>query len=80
MTTETEQFFDRAGGSAFPIVVEGGDQSGLHAELHPGMTLRDYFAGQALAGLSALLNGKDANEAARRAYQAADEMLKARIS
>ena len=30
------------GGSAFPI--EGGEFSGLHAD--PGMTLRDWFAGQ----------------------------------
>lgn len=32
------------GGPAFPMVNELGD---LH---HPGMTLRDYFAGHALAG------------------------------
>lgn len=35
------------GGPAFPC--EGGDSSGLHP--HPGMTLRDWFAGQALAGI-----------------------------
>lgn len=37
------------GGSAFPN--EGGDFSGLHAD--PGMTLRDYFAAQALTGMMA---------------------------
>lgn len=34
------------GGSAFPI--EGGVDSGLYPD--PGMSLRDWFAGQALAG------------------------------
>lgn len=37
------------GGPAFPA--EGGEASGLHP--NPGMTLRDYFAGQALAGIFA---------------------------
>lgn len=40
-----------------------------------GPALRDYFAAAALTGLSPTLNGKDAAEAARRAYQAADAML-----
>lgn len=35
------------GGSAFPC--EGGVDSGLHA--NPGMSLRDWLAGQALVGL-----------------------------
>jgi len=35
------------GGPAFPA--EGGYDSGLHP--NPGMSLRDWFAGQALAGL-----------------------------
>lgn len=35
------------GGQAFPMF----DQ--FHGEAHNGMTLRDYFAGQALAGLLA---------------------------
>lgn len=34
------------GGPAFPC--EGGDMSGLIAD--PGMSLRDWFAGQALSG------------------------------
>jgi hypothetical protein len=48
----------------------------------PGMTLRDWFAGQALAGIFASgnvtlpFNGPE--EAAARAYQFADAMLKAR--
>ncbi len=35
------------GGAAFPC--EGGEASGLHPS--PGMSLRDWFAGQALAGM-----------------------------
>jgi hypothetical protein len=51
-----------------------------------GMTLRDYFAGQALAGLMSAtdadgewtaVNGAEPN-AARYAYRAADAMLAAR--
>lgn len=45
MTDETKN----DGGPAFPA--EGGSDSGLHA--NPGMTLRDWFAGQALAGIAA---------------------------
>jgi len=33
--------------SAFPIYVTGGPESGYH----PGMSLREYYAGQALAGM-----------------------------
>lgn len=36
---------------AFPS--EGGEWSGLHAD--PGMTMREYFAGQALVGLCAAM-------------------------
>jgi hypothetical protein len=43
-----------------------------------GMTLRDYFAAQALAGIAAdgILSAKSAAE---WAYTYADEMLKARV-
>ena len=37
--------------SAFPIYVTGGPESGYH----PGMTLREYYAGQALAGMTSSL-------------------------
>ncbi len=45
-----------------------------------GMTLRDYFAGQALVGFSSeeMLRGFSAEGRARLAYEAADEMLKER--
>lgn len=46
-----------------------------------GMTLRDYFAGQALAGLASATNdqgdwtGADAQSVAHTAYEIADAML-----
>lgn len=55
-----------------------------HSSTRPGMTLRDYFAGQALTGLIAQFAGtpleSQASESqlARWAYTQADEMLKAR--
>jgi hypothetical protein len=52
----------------------------------PGMSLRDWFAGQALAGLAAVDHGNDWGRAgkghgpacARMAYAIADAMLAAR--
>lgn len=44
-----------------------------------GMTLRDYFAGQAMCGIMAKGNPKDANLwVAPVAYEIADEMIEAR--
>jgi hypothetical protein len=43
-----------------------------------GMTLRDYFAGQSLAGFSGLLPISDAQIIARRSYEVAEAMLKER--
>jgi hypothetical protein len=56
------------GGPAFPIPDEG----------WPGMTLRDWFAGQALAGISAQYGTGDAAMIAVECYEHADAMLKAR--
>jgi hypothetical protein len=45
----------------------------------PGMTLRDWFAGQAMAGLvSYVVEGATFENVAEDAYKAADAMLKAR--
>ena len=55
-------------GAAFPVA---------HSYLiQPGMSLRDYFAGQAMKALARPGNYFDAT--ARQAYMTADAMLKAR--
>lgn len=63
------------GGPAFPQV----DGVGV---IEPGMTLRDWFAGQALAGLVRSDHGADGYPAwvghANDAYALADAMLEAR--
>lgn len=69
--------------AAFPIHFD--DRPGSYAA-EPGMSLRDWFAGQALAGPVAVFcqlsaeRGDDVCEhrAARMAYRCADAMLAAR--
>lgn len=73
------------GGQAFPIPLAPGLGGSLHAG-EPGMSLRDYFAAQALALLGGrswddTAAGRDLIETwATSAYAIADEMLKARQS
>lgn len=55
---------------AFPLAVQPDFQ---FAE--PGMSLRDWFAGQALAGLLAHASGDDPHKAPSFAYALADKML-----
>ena len=56
------------GGAAFPVMY-----------VSEGMTLRDYFAGQALAGILASANfGNVKDWIGGKAYEAADSMLAAR--
>jgi hypothetical protein len=66
------------GGAAFPC--EGGCDSGLHPD--PGMSLRDWFAGQVLVGLLASerpdFHIPSKEKAAITAYEYADAMLAAR--
>jgi len=66
-----------SGGAAFPCA--GKDGMGLHY-LQKGMTLRDWFAGQALSGLMASpADTSNALEwAPEEAYAIADAMLDAR--
>ena len=81
------------GGSAFPVVASTGDpRDGVYCR--DGMSLRDYFAGQAIAGVFACIVSTDACTAllkasasagksiedlvAKSAYQFADAMLAAR--
>lgn len=58
------------GGPAFPAPMNGPDGRTQH-----GMTLRDYFAAQALAGID---NDFSAQGRAIWAYECADAMLAAR--
>lgn len=67
------------GGPAFPFVKpENWNEVGY------GMSLRDYFAGQAIAGLMAAGEYNESREGysrnAKDAYEIADAMLKARES
>lgn len=70
-----------SGGPAFPGQ-PWPDRVGVY-EKAPGMTLRDWFAGQALAGIAANSNGifiggeirHDTPAYARVAYEIADAML-----
>lgn len=42
---------------------------------YPGMTLRDWFAGQALVGLLAHASGEDPHKSPAMAFTLADAML-----
>lgn len=66
MADTSEEIND--GGPAFPAMYPGA------MYCSPGMTLRDYFAGQALIGVLAREN-QFQHIAAREAYELADEML-----
>lgn len=63
---------------AFPC----GLASGHIDPLHPGMTLRDYFAAKAMQGMcssdSYCVDGWAHSDIAVQAYQMADAMLRAR--
>lgn len=66
------------GGPAFPGCVRN---SAKKLTRHPGMTLRDYFAGQALTGWLASFPpdyGVNAEQCAELAYELADAMIAAR--
>jgi hypothetical protein len=61
------------GGPAFPISIPGCGDNGC-----PGMSLRDWFAGQALSGLMASHDWRhmyDCDSYAQDAYALADSML-----
>jgi len=73
----TREQLDAAGDWAFPA---------RHTPEHtPGMTLRDWFAGQAVIGIANLWKGnmgdfdnQAADRTAKAAYRMADAMLEAR--
>lgn len=68
------------GGPAFPVTDKRQTAGSRYAQefvYHPGMSLRDYFAGQALVGLlacSEIIIG-DENKYAESAYKYADAMV-----
>ena len=67
------------GGPAFPTeTVEYGNGNFKYGK--KGMSLRDYFAGQAITGLLAVVSGSKTDEAyfANHSYKIADAMLEAR--
>lgn len=67
------------GGAAFPEARVAGEHGDYWTEHTPGMTLRDYFAGQAL--IATYMNGFGGPSDQNRAilcYQMADAMLAAR--
>ena len=64
MTTSEE-----TGGPVFP--------NNFVSPKHQGMTLRDYFAAQAMKGIQSRVNW-DTAAVARLAYEQADDMLEAR--
>ena len=67
---------DRIGGWAFPhFVTSRYDET----EKHNGMTLRDYFAGQALMGLLSSNVFGDKETFAKHSYEMADAMLAERL-
>jgi hypothetical protein len=65
---------DNTGGPAFP--------SENVASVHPGMTLRDYFAAKVLQGMCAHSGSYGINngpyETSKRTYEIADAILEAR--
>lgn len=63
--------------SAFPAISGLSNQEGSYYV--PGMSLRDYFAAKAMAGLCACPNVKtDEPTLAKASYMVADAMLKER--
>lgn len=71
--------YKECGGPAYPVevVIERTGGAIVDWTTYKGMTLRDYFAGQALKGM--LSNGSyDFQGAGEDAYKYADAMLEAR--
>ena len=67
---------------AFPSTEEQWyEETRIDGAYNPGMTLRDYFAGQFVAGYSRKweeITDSTFNEIAKQAYELADAMLKER--
>ena len=68
------------GGPALPVTFEGGKNNGETPYFAEGMSLRAYFAGQAMAGFCSMhdetgLWSWDANDAAKEAVRCADALI-----
>lgn len=66
--------------NAFPYVMPGDEKKGWDADVHEGMSLRDYFAAKAMQG-TCVSDGDDyvsPEQIAKWAYAVADAMLKER--
>ncbi len=61
------------GGGAYPLSITDFRDKDEHPQ--PGMSLRDYFAGQALAPLISMENGPEVSEVGMWCYRYADAML-----
>lgn len=68
----SEEGIQKTGGPAFPV-----DET-ANVNDTMGMTLRDYFAGQALFGVATTGTGSSYETTARYCYKLADAMLKER--
>lgn len=66
------------GGSAFPMVAHPDIHGGYQPTMY-GMSLRDWFAGQALVGMIAGMRMEGVEYAAHRVYAVADAMLAERV-
>lgn len=64
------------GGPAFPVFADGNVRNVTTSLLNEGMTLRDWFAGQALQ--AGVITSSSPDNMAKVAYQIADAMLKTR--
>ena len=81
MTADSKKIDD--GGTAFPVPEENRLSDGTYC--NEGMSLRDWFAGQALAGITASLCSDVSyggrvwfSQTAQDAYKLADAMIAAR--
>jgi hypothetical protein len=75
--------FKNQGGSAFPTNEERFPDGVMRQEATYGMTLRDYFAANAMQGFNKIMRDygwgdEILQEHAKQAYAIADAMLKAR--
>lgn len=67
MSDDKTRFYPSDGGPAFPVNGPNGD--------HPGMSLREWFAGQALAGLHSLSSDPVINAIGREAKRLGEERM-----